>query len=191
MPEGGMSDIERPFRGNNYVLIGLPSCGKSTLGRRAAEELGLDFYDTDKLIMASEDVPQSFFHFSDYVTRKETQLLMDLSDTAERSVIATGGSVLSLTRNIPILKRLGYIIFIDRDPEILLASEKASDISRHFVMINGKERVSMEFMNITSHMDVRYADIADRRVENNGGEDDGLANLVSLIRVLDASASSN
>jgi shikimate kinase len=94
--------------------------------------LGLDFYDTDKLAVKALGNSLSFLTLLNCSTDKETQLLEELADTAERSVIATGGSVLSFDRNILILKRLGYILFIDRDPEILPASGR----SRYVMKVN-------------------------------------------------------
>ncbi|MDR1351881.1 MAG: hypothetical protein LBK05_01260 [Treponema sp.] len=179
-----MSDAEYPKRGNNYVLIGLPGCGKSTLGQRAAEELGLDFYDTDKLIVEALGGSVSFLTLLNGYSAKETQLLGKLSDTAERSVIATGGSVLSFDYNILLLKLLGHILFIDRDPEILSASGK----SRYFMKINDEEPVNLNTLNVKSHMDLQYADIADITVENHGDEDEGLANLISAIKGMEGRA---
>jgi shikimate kinase len=179
-----MSDTGYPRRGNNYVLIGLPGSGKSTLGQRAAEELGLDFYDTDNLIVKALGNSISFLTLLNGYTGKETQLLRELSDTAKRSVIATGGSVLSFAHNIPLLKRLGHILFIDRDPEILSASGK----SRYFVTINDGEPVNLDTLNVKSHRDLQYADIADITVKNNGDENEGLANLISAIKGLEGNA---
>jgi shikimate kinase len=179
-----MSSVGSSKRKNNYVLIGLPGCGKTTLGQRAAEELGLDFYDIDKLIVKALGDSALFLTLLTSYTGKETQLLKELSDTVERSVIATGGSVLSFDRNIPILKSLGHILFIDRDPKILLASNRS-----HYVMkVNGEEPVNLDTLNVKSHMDLQYADIADITVENNGDEDAGLANLISAIKGLERSA---
>ena len=38
---------------NNLILIGMMGCGKSTVGRLAAEKLGLAFVDTDERIAVS------------------------------------------------------------------------------------------------------------------------------------------
>jgi shikimate kinase len=176
-----MSDTKSQRRGNNYVLIGLPGCGKSTLGQRAAEKLGLEFYDIDTLVVEALGDNISFLTLLYGYCDKETQALMDLADKAERSVIATGGSVLSFDHNISILKRLGHILFIDRDPEILLVSGK----SRYVMQVNDEAPVNLDTLTVKSHMDLNYADIADITVENHGSEDEGLANLISAIKDLE------
>ena len=42
---------------NNFILIGMPSCGKSTLGRLLAKELKYDFIDTDEVIIRRNGCP--------------------------------------------------------------------------------------------------------------------------------------
>jgi shikimate kinase len=182
----GMSDAALPKRGDNYVLIGLPGCGKSTLGRKAAKKLGLKFYDTDELVIKALGTPITFAKLLNGYIHKETQALMKLSKKAKRSVIASGGSVLSFDYNIALLKRLGHILFIDRDPELLLASGK----SRNSTATNNGGPLSLTSLNVKSHMDLQYADIADITVENHGDEDSGLANLISAIKSLERDARS-
>ena len=47
---------------NNLILIGMMGCGKSTVGRLAAEKLGLAFVDTDERIerASSRTIPEIF-----------------------------------------------------------------------------------------------------------------------------------
>jgi shikimate kinase len=170
-------------RGNNYVLIGLPNCGKTTLGQRAAKELGLKFYDMDKLIVKALGGSVSFLTLLNDYSDKERQVFEKLLNKAKRSVIATGGSVLSYDYNIPLLKRLGHIFFIDRDPEILLADPGDWEIKH-----NNDEPVSLNTLLVKSHLDLDYAGIADTRVENNGDEDSGFANLVAAIQGLEGNS---
>ena len=42
---------------NNIILVGMPSCGKSTLGRMLAKELHYDFLDTDEVIIRLNGCP--------------------------------------------------------------------------------------------------------------------------------------
>lgn len=46
----------------NIVLIGMPGCGKSTLGKALAKRLGRDFYDADDVIVEQEGktIPELF-----------------------------------------------------------------------------------------------------------------------------------
>jgi shikimate kinase len=172
-----MSDAGCARRGNNYVLIGLPNCGKTTLGQRAAKELGLQFYDMDQLIVKALGRSISFLTLLNGYCDKETELLEKLLHKAKRSVIATGASVLSFDYNISLLKRLGHIFFIDRDPEILLADPGDWEVKH-----NNDEPVSLNTMLVKNHLDLDYAGVADSRVENNGSEDEGLVNLIAAIR---------
>jgi shikimate kinase len=116
--------------------------------------------------------------------RAEMQALWELADTKERSVIATGGSVLSFDHNIPILKRLGHILFIDRYPEILSAPVR----SRYVMQVNDEKPANLDTLNIESHLDLPYADVADITVGNHGDENEGIANLVSAIKGLERDA---
>ncbi|MDR1247978.1 MAG: hypothetical protein LBK63_01630 [Treponema sp.] len=174
-----MSDADYRKRGNNFVLIGLPNCGKTTLGQRAAKELGLKFYDMNELIVRALGGPGSlsFLKLLNGYCDKEWEVLRKLLKKAKRSVIATGGSVLSFNYNIPLLKRLGHLFFIDRDPEILLADPGDWEIKH-----NNDEPVSLNTLLVKSHLDLDYAGIADTRVENHGDEDSGLVSLVAAIR---------
>ena len=47
---------------NNLILIGMMGCGKSTVGRLAAEQLGLAFVDTDERIEAEAGRTLSLIH---------------------------------------------------------------------------------------------------------------------------------
>ena len=42
---------------DNIILTGMPSCGKSTLGRMLAKELGYAFLDTDDVIIQRNGCP--------------------------------------------------------------------------------------------------------------------------------------
>ena len=102
----------------NIVLIGMPGCGKSTLGRLLAQHLKRPFYDADNVLEKLEGKTiKELFAVSEACFRDaETRAVRHLSEL-EGCVIAAGGGVVKRSENIEVLKNGGIIVFIDRLPE--------------------------------------------------------------------------
>ena len=97
----------------NVVLVGLPAAGKSTLGVRLAKRLSLHFVDTDLLIQAREgrrlqeildDVGTAAFR------RLEEEITLSLA--SERTLVATGGSVVYSVPSMEHLRTLGRVVYL-------------------------------------------------------------------------------
>lgn len=97
----------------NLILIGMPACGKSTMGVVLAKTLGMSFIDTDLLIQQEE--------------REKLQKIIDergmeaflaieervLSQVkADNAVISTGGSAVYSKTAMEHLKSIGKIVYI-------------------------------------------------------------------------------
>ena len=118
--------IEKAYLGTkrqkqNTVLIGMPSCGKSSVGRLLAESEGKEFIDTDTLIAerAGKSIPEIFAAVGEKGFRAlESQVI---ADVAARSgcVIATGGGAVLSSANVRALKQNGVLVFLDRSPKLL------------------------------------------------------------------------
>ncbi|MDD2214856.1 MAG: shikimate kinase [Oscillospiraceae bacterium] len=104
----------RPRSYQAYVLIGMPSSGKSSLGRRIAKTLDCPFIDTDDVLAAREGCSVGELSqqcdFAEFVRREEAAV-MSLKPC--RAVIATGGSVVYGARAMRHLKRFATIIYLD------------------------------------------------------------------------------
>lgn len=103
----------------NIYLTGMMGCGKTTLGALLAEHTGTEFLDMDAQIVkkAGKSIPQIFAESGEDGFREiETRVL---SEIAERDglVVACGGGVILLERNVKLMKQSGKIYFIDRAPE--------------------------------------------------------------------------
>ena len=101
----------------NIVLIGMPGCGKSTLGKALAEKLHRNFADADELItkMAGKSIPEIFAQDGEQVFRKlETEALAELGKQSAL-VISTGGGCVTQQRNYPLLHQNGKIFWLKRD----------------------------------------------------------------------------
>lgn len=109
----------------NIVLIGMPSSGKSTVGRLLAQMMGYGFIDTDELIEQKIKMPiKDFFtlHGEDEFRKIESQVIKEIS-TLTSHVIATGGGAILNEENVYNLKYNGKILFIDRPLEELVATD--------------------------------------------------------------------
>lgn len=108
----------------NIVLIGMPSCGKSTVGKKIAELLGRSFYDTDEIIEQREKLSiKTIFEQKgeDYFRKLESEVVTEISKLSG-VVISTGGGVVLNENNVRWLKKNGKVFFIDRPLENLITT---------------------------------------------------------------------
>lgn len=109
----------------SIVLIGMPSSGKTTVGRILAEKCGKQLADTDEYIVRKIGMPISdfFAKFGEAEFRKiEKETVAELSATGGR-IIATGGGAVLDPENVRALKQNGVLVFLDRRPENLVATD--------------------------------------------------------------------
>lgn len=109
----------------NLVLVGMPSCGKTTFGKILSTELNKSFIDTDEEIIKRSGMPISeiFEKFGEkYFRDLESEVINDLS-AYQGMVIATGGGAILREENVNALKQNGKIIFIDRPLSMLITTD--------------------------------------------------------------------
>lgn len=97
----------------NIILIGMPGCGKSTVGVLLAKALGMDFVDTDVVFQAKEGrkLQRMIDEIGiDAFLKKEEEAIIGLS--CDKTVIATGGSVVYGKRAMEHLHANGVVIYI-------------------------------------------------------------------------------
>ena len=125
-PDGTAEDIFAKLlkKLENVVLIGMPSSGKTTVGRLVSRLLGKEFFDTDALIESSEGkrIPDIFKERGEgYFRDAETRAVLDIS-ARQSCVIATGGGAVLREENVDALKQNGRLYFLDRPLETLEAT---------------------------------------------------------------------
>lgn len=161
---GKISDevIEKIYRElshqmKNIVLIGMPGCGKSTIGALLAEKLGRTLADADEKIisLAGKSIPDIFAQDGEPTFRDwETKALTELGKQSGL-VIATGGGCVTQKRNYPLLHQNGYLVWLERDYSVLPTDgrplSQANDLGKMYAA-----RKSL------------YEAFADIRVENAG-----------------------
>ncbi|ASK86985.1 shikimate kinase 1 [Sphingorhabdus sp. SMR4y] len=104
------------------VLVGLMGVGKTTVGRRLAKRLGLDFVDADEEIeqAAGLTVEEIFNRFGeDYFRDGERRVIARLMD-GERQIIATGGGAFMNPETRALIQEKALSIWLDADLDTLV-----------------------------------------------------------------------
>lgn len=122
--------------------------GKTEIGKKLAEELKMNFVDTDDLIEKREKKKISEI-FDDkgegYFRNLETEVLKGLLDY-DNYVISTGGGIVLRKENVEILKSLGKIILLKADPDIIYERVKNLKTRPLLNVSNPKQKI-LEILN--------------------------------------------
>ncbi|MBP3370779.1 MAG: shikimate kinase [Clostridia bacterium] len=113
--ESILSDITTDT--TNLILVGMPGCGKSSVGRIIAAELGREFFDADIEFEKMHGITpaEAIKSLGEEKFRlMETETLCELGRLSGK-VIATGGGAVTKERNYAPLHQNGVIVFLERD----------------------------------------------------------------------------
>ncbi len=109
-------------RGNNIILIGYRCTGKTSIGKRLAERLGIPFIDTDTLVEEAmgktirEIIEESGWTFFREMEREAITTLT----SRKKSVIATGGGAVMDQENAAVIRKEGVVIWLVADEKSIL-----------------------------------------------------------------------
>ena len=156
----------------NVVLIGMPGCGKSSVGKIIANSLNRDFYDCDV------EFENRYGVFpGDFITKygeaefrnKETELLKDLCKRSS-CVISTGGGCVTIPENYGIMHQNGTIVWIRRD-----ISQLATD-GRPLSLTNGNEK-------LYAAREPLYTRFSDLQADNDALPEDTAENVIRSLKL--------
>ena len=179
----------------NIVLIGLPGSGKTTAGRLLSERVGWRFVDLDEEIekIGGATVKEIYHRTGEHEFRKlESEIVfrvIEEQETIQKGggadnhaagaglIIAAGGGVVLREENVSILRKNGFLVFLDRKPE---------DISRD---IESESRPlfqdrSDSFPQMSQRRRPIYLKSADLVIDMSGGIEAALIDLTIVREVL-------
>lgn len=139
----------------NIVLIGMPGCGKTSVGKLLAEKLDMEFCDTDDLIAETTGKTPEYIIINKgekYFRKKETEMLKTVCREKGR-IIASGGGAVTTPKNLDIMRQNGLVIYIKRDTEKLVADHRP---------------LSADLKKLYSERKILYENFADITVDGNG-----------------------
>ena len=144
------------------VLIGMPSCGKTTVGQRLAELLGREFVDLDALLVeeAGRPIRRIFEEEGEAAFRRMEKELCARVTQQGGPVIATGGGIVKNRENWYSLRQNGVVLWLDRPlEELAVDPERPLSCSREALEAMRRERLPL------------YQGCSDVRIENTQDPD--------------------
>jgi shikimate kinase len=176
---------------NKFFLVGIPGCGKSTLGKHVAERLKMPFYDTDDMAVnkiGKPSVNDLFrYHYHERLREEQINAVIEISNLNDPAIVATGAEIALIYECVKTMKNVGYIINIKREVQSIIDDLKESTGSR-LVLVdeNNGTKINMQEKAVilySEHLS-EYKTAADLNMNNNGSEDEGVERLEFLIQAI-------
>lgn len=168
IPDGRTEEILTSLTAQlrNVVLIGMPGCGKSTVGQALAEKLNKTFIDLDAeiVVKAGKPIPEIFAEGGEDAFRKIESEVVREAGARTGYVISTGGGVVTRKENYAPLHQNGVIIHLTRDLSLLPTDGRPLSQSTALEDM-WKKRAPM------------YSTFADAVVDNNGTLESTIAQI--------------
>lgn len=145
----------------NIILIGMPGCGKSTVGVVLAKKLGYRFIDSDLVIQEQynktlEELIEERGDAGFIQLENDVNCLI----SPEKTVIATGGSVVYGEDAMRHFNEIGTVIYLEVPEKDL--EKRLGSLKERGVVSNGKATVK-EIFDDRRKLYEKYADITFRQ----------------------------
>ena len=141
----------------NIILIGMPGCGKSTVGIILAKIIGYEFIDSDLIIQKERDMllPELIERYGvDGFRRIENEI--NTAVIANKAIIATGGSVIYGREAMAHYKEIGTVVYIKLPCDEI--AERVGDLSQRGVASDSNQTIA-DIYNERTPIYESYADI--------------------------------
>lgn len=159
---------------NNIVLIGMPGCGKSVIGKILAEKLRLTFLDLDTYIEEStkHSITEIFKSGETQFREIEANATLEVSEKSS-AVISTGGGIVKIYENILNLKKNGIIIYINRPIKNIIG-----DIDFENRPLLSKN--PSQLYRLLKEREPLYNEYCDYEIMNNSNIEDAVNNIIEI-----------
>ena len=162
------------------VLIGMPGCGKSTIGRLLARRLNVPFFDSDQVIeqRLGETIRSYFDREGESAFRDvEEAVLRDvLQPAASDAVVATGGGAVLRPANRQQMRVAAQVIYLRATPEDIFRRVRY-DTKRHLLQVDNPLAKLQELYRVR---DPLYRETAHFVVETARASTAAVVNLITM-----------
>ncbi|MBN1119171.1 MAG: shikimate kinase [Bacteroidales bacterium] len=140
-------------------IIGYKNCGKTTIGKKVANRLNLEFIDLDEVIEKKENktIPELYSEIGDEKFRiLEWKALKDVIKK-DNIVVSTGGGAPCHCDNMNLMEEHGDVIYIHLDSDTLVSRLKRATKDRPIVLNKTDEELREYVLNQRNNCEHHYA----------------------------------
>ena len=151
---------------SNIFLIGPMGAGKTTIGRQLARRLGMEFYDSDRVIeeRTGADIPLIFEKEGEAGFRKrETDIIDELSQL-DSIILATGGGAVLADINRQHLQNRGKVFYLSSNLKSLL---ERTHKDKNRPLLHGEESAEVILTRMLEQRDPLYRESADHIIDTS------------------------
>ncbi len=163
---------------DNIILIGMPGCGKTTVGKKLEKLTEFEFIDLDLLIENRENRPITLI-FKDkgekYFRKLETKILCELKGK-KRKIISTGGGIAESEENFPLVKELGKVFYLEIPPDEIFNRIK-EDKTRPLLLTDDPKKTLEELFKRREN---KYLKMAQYKINANQSADLAAEGIIKL-----------
>ncbi len=161
---------------NNVYLIGMPGCGKSTIGKIISKEINTRFIDLDAFIVeqTGKSIEELFEVGESYFRDCETACIEKVS-MMDNLIVATGGGIIERPGNADIMRNSGTVVFIHTTPEKIMEN---SSLGGRPLLAGNKNRI----FELFDRRFGKYKAAAHMTVDNMGCIEETVKNIIEKIK---------
>lgn len=173
-------ELAKRLGGRSLVLVGLPGAGKSSVGRRLAERLGLPFVDADTEIekAAGMAISEIFAKHGEPAFREgEQRVIARLLDEGPQ-VLATGGGAFMAPQTRAVIAQKGIAIWLNAATDVLVARIAKRSHRPMFVGVDPREKV----LELRALRDPMFAEAAIHVTSSPGPHERVVRHILAALR---------
>ena len=163
-------------------LIGMPACGKTSIGKRLAKKVHFTFLDLDHHLVDKENksVAAIFSEKGENFFRElEAKYLKEISDTKTNTIISVGGGTPCFHNNMPFMLSVGKVFYLNISAETLFLRLK-EDTKRPMFLGLTQEQIKEKINSLLQQREVFYLQ-AHHTISTAHKSDDAIVEEMSSI----------
>lgn len=139
-------------------LIGYKNCGKTTMGKKLANRLNMEFIDLDEFIEQREkkSIPELYTELGDDDFRVVEWRALKEIVKRDNLVVSTGGGAPCHCDNMNLMEKYGQVIYIKLDSDMLVSRLKTATKDRPIVLNKSEEELQDYIKNLRYKCEHHY-----------------------------------